>query len=64
MTEPRNSEHRTKAHQQKKYYDVASTKGGTAAAVTGRAAYREEYQHDYGPDLDESLDGIESGHEF
>jgi hypothetical protein len=38
--------------------------GGAAAAVAGRTAYREEYQRDYGPDLDESLDGIESGHEF
>ena len=64
MTEPRNSEHHTKTHQQKKYYDVASTKGRAAAAVAGRTAYREEYQSDYGPDLDESLDGTESGHEF
>ena len=39
-------------------------KGGAAAAVAGRTAYREEFQRDDGPDLDESLDGTESGHEF
>jgi len=65
MTEPRSSEHHhTKVHQQRKYYGVASTKGGAAAAVAGRTAYRQEFQHDYGPDLDESLDGTESGREF
>jgi hypothetical protein len=64
MNEPRNSEHHTKAHQEKTYHDVASAKGGAAAAVAGRAAYREEFGHNYGPDLDESLDGTESGHEF
>ena len=65
MTEPRNSEHHTKVHQQSKYHDVASTKGGGAtAAVAGRRTYREEFMRDYGPDLDESLDGNESGPEF
>ena len=64
MTEPRISEYHTKVHQQKGYYGVASTKGGAVAAVAGRTAYREEFQRDYGPDLDESLDGIESRHEF
>ena len=64
MTEPRNSEHHTKVHQQRKYHGVASTKGGAAAAVAGRRAYREEFQRDYGPDLDESLVGNESGPEF
>jgi hypothetical protein len=64
MTEPRNSEHHTKVHQQQKHYGVASTKGGAAAAVAGKTAYREEFQRDYGPDLDESLDRTESRHEF
>ena len=64
MTEPRNSEHHRKVHQEKAYYGVASTKGGAAAAVAGRTAYRQEFQRNYGPDLDESLDGTESGHEF
>lgn len=41
---------------------------GTAAAGNGRvapegAAYREDYLPDRGPDLDEALDGTESGHE-
>jgi len=64
MTEPRNSEHHTKVHQQRKYHGIASAKGGAAAAVAGRRAYLEEFQPDYGPDLDESLDGNESGPEF
>jgi hypothetical protein len=64
MTEPGNSEHYPKAPQQKKHYAAGSTKGGAAAALAGRTAYREEFQHDRGPDLDESLDGIESGREF
>ena len=64
MTEPRKSEHHTKVHQQSKYHGVASTKGGAVAAVAGRRAYREEFQRDYGPDLDESLDGTESRHKI
>jgi hypothetical protein len=63
MTDPRSDERHTKVRRQKKYYGVASTKGG-AAAVAGRAAYREEYQRDYGPDLDEPLDGTESAQEI
>jgi hypothetical protein len=61
MTESRSSEYHTKVHQQEKYYGVASTKGGAAAAVAGRTAYRGEFQRNYGPDLDESLDGTETG---
>ena len=64
MTERRNSEHRTKIDQQDRSYGVAIANGGAAVALAGRTAYREEYQRDRGPDLDESLDGIESGHEF
>jgi hypothetical protein len=63
MTDPRSDERHTKVRRQKKYYGVASTKGG-AAAVAGRTAYREEYQRDYGPDLDEPLDGTESAQEI
>jgi hypothetical protein len=62
MTESRNSEHHTKMHQEKTYHGVASTKGGGGAVAAGRTAYREEYQRDYGPDLDEPLDRTESGH--
>jgi hypothetical protein len=63
MTDPRSDERHTKVRRQKKYYGVASTKGG-AAAVAGRTAYREEYQRDYGPDLDEPLDRTESAQEI
>ena len=58
MTEPRSSELRTKAHQEDRNDGVAHR------AAAGRTAYREEFQRDYGPDLDESLDGTESGREF
>ena len=64
MTEQRNSEHRTKIHLQDRSYGVAIANAGVPVALAGRTAYQEEYQHDRGPDLDESLDGIESGHEF
>ena len=63
MTEPREIPHHPKVHQGKKYHGVASTKGGATASVAGRTAYRDEYQRDYGPDPDESIDGTESGHE-
>ena len=42
-------------------YDAGKTSGGPAAA--GTPAYPEEYMRDHGPDLDESLDGTESGQE-
>jgi hypothetical protein len=37
---------------------------GGAAVVAGRAAYREEYLRDHGPDVDEWLDATESGREI
>jgi hypothetical protein len=45
-------------------YDPRKAMGGAAAVVAGRAAYREEYLRDHGPDLDEWLDGTESGQEI
>jgi len=42
-------------------YAPGKVRGG---AVAGRAAYREEYIRDHGPDLDEWLDGTESGREI
>jgi hypothetical protein len=41
-------------------YASGKVRGG---AVAGRAAYRDEYMRDHGPDLDEWLDGTESGQE-
>jgi hypothetical protein len=64
MTKHRNSEDHAMPHQGKTYDGVASTKGDAPLVAAGRTAYREEYQRDYGPDLDEPLDGTESGHEF
>ena len=32
--------------------------------TTDRTTFREDFQLDHGPDLDEPLDGTESGHEF
>ena len=64
MMAPRSSEHPTKIHQQEKYDAAAGMKGAEAAAMAGRTAYREEFQRDHGPDLDESLDKMESGREF
>jgi hypothetical protein len=64
MTEPRNSEHHTKVYQEETHHGVASPKDGAGIVAAGRSAYREEFQRDYGPDLDESLDVTESGHEF
>jgi hypothetical protein len=53
-----------KAHQERTYHGVMSAKGGAGPVAAGRTAYREEYERNYGPDLDEPLDRAESGHEF
>jgi len=42
-------------------YDFGQTIVGLAAP--GESAYREDYVRDRGPDLDESVDGTESGQE-
>lgn len=63
MTNPRSSEQHTKTVQEPAYRSFASTSGG-ASGVAGRTPYREEFQRDHGPDLDERLDGTESGREF
>jgi hypothetical protein len=62
MTDPRDSEQRTRGRQENTYRGLAGTSGG-AWAVAGRTAYREEFQRDYGPDPDEPLDSTESGRE-
>ena len=62
MTEARKSQHRPKSHRENTYRIAARTKPGAEAA--GRTKYREEFERDYGPDLDEPLDSTETGHEF
>ena len=64
MTESRNGEHHTNAYPERTYHGVTSAKGGAERVPAGRTAYREEYQRDHGPDLDEPLDRAESGREF
>jgi hypothetical protein len=49
-----------KARQRKTYCGVASQKGG-AWATAGRTVSREEFQRDYGADLDDLLDGPDPG---
>jgi hypothetical protein len=63
MTKSRNSAHSTKTHQEKTYDDAPSAKVRRGAVTAGRTTYREDYQRDHGPDLDESQDGAESGQE-
>jgi len=58
MNHPRNVERHAKVHHKKAGYG-SSTKGG-AAWIAGRSSYRQDYQRDYGPDLDEWLDATES----
>jgi hypothetical protein len=57
MTQTRNSEQDTNARRLKAR-GASGSKGG-AAAVAGRSAYRQDYERDYGPDLDEWLDATE-----
>lgn len=46
------------------YHREPRATGGAVPVRTGRSAYREEFQRNYGPDLDEALDRVESGLEF
>lgn len=68
MAEYRKSHH-PKLHQEKDRYgeeahhDAARTKR-RAEELAATTAYREEFERDYGPDLDEPLDRIESEQEF
>lgn len=64
MTKSRMHEDHAKLHQEEAYHRLRSTKGSAGTVAAGRTAYRDDYQRDYGPDLDESLDKVESGHEF
>ena len=62
MTESRKSQHRPKGHRENAHRFAARAKPGAEAA--GRTNYREEFDRDYGPDLDEPLDSTESEHEL
>ena len=65
MTEPGKRQHHTKARQKSGYDGRAGSERGAGARVpAGRTPYREEFERNYGPDLDEALDETESGHEF
>jgi hypothetical protein len=67
MIEPRSDVHRPKASEERTYHAIVSPSGGANDAVgapAGRSAYRDDYQRDHGPDLDEPFDEIESVHEF
>ena len=63
MTEPRNGEPHMKAQQERTYHGVTSAKAGAGPMAAGRTAYREEYERNYGPDLDEPRDRAD-GREF
>jgi hypothetical protein len=62
MTEPRRSQLRPKAYRENAYRVAARAKLGAEGA--GRTKYRDEFDRDYGPDLDEPLDGTEAEHEL
>lgn len=64
MTVSRRSEQHTKEWQPMSYHREPRATGGAVPVRTGRSAYREEFQRNYGPDLDEALDRVESGLEF
>jgi hypothetical protein len=64
MTQTRHSEFQTKLRQEEAHHGVVIAKDGAGPMAAGRTAYRDEYQRDYGPDLDEPSDRTESGQEF
>jgi len=64
MTQPRNHHDHAQVERERTDRGQASPRGGPEAAAAGRTAYREEFQRDHGPDLDEPQDVTESGHEF
>ena len=57
MTKPK--EH----HARKQKESPAGLNGRAGPAAAGMQSYREEYEPDIGPDLDEPLDSTESGRE-
>jgi hypothetical protein len=58
MVRLRNSEHHAKVHKKERY--SPSEAKGDVVVLAGRSAYREDFERNYGPDLDEWLDATES----
>ena len=63
MIKPKITERRVKARWEEPIRGISGATDGVRVPRDG-TAYREEYQPDHGPDLDEPLDEAESGHEF
>jgi len=64
MTESRKTQLHRKVRQGKNHHGDVGTKHRAEIMTTGVTAYKEEFERDRGPDLDEALDGTESGQEF
>jgi len=64
MTETRKSRLYPKAEQEKGRHEAARAKRRAGVLAAAATVYREEFDRDFGPDLDEPLDVTESGHEF
>jgi hypothetical protein len=62
MTEPRRSQLRPKAHRENAYRVAERARLGAEGA--GRTKYRDEFEPDHGPDLDEPWDGTETEREL
>jgi hypothetical protein len=63
MMKPNIIERRIKARREEPNHGKAGVTDGEHVP-RGGTTYREEYQPDHGPDLDERLDVTESGDEF
>jgi hypothetical protein len=64
MIETRKVRLYTKAEEDRARHTAARAKRRAGALAAGGTVYREEFQRDVGPDLDEPLDVTESGREF
>ena len=64
MTETRKSRLHQKVDWDKGRHEAARAKRRAGILAAGATVYREEFQSDVGPDLDEPVDVTESGREF
>ncbi len=64
MTETRKSRLYPKADWDKGRHEAARAMRRAGVLAAAATVYREEFERDFGPDLDEPLDVTESGHEF